>query len=73
MDAPALLAVGANLTALYSAAAVPVDLVLKGTAPGEIAVTQPKFEIVVNRETARALGLVLPTTLLERAGAILGR
>jgi putative ABC transport system substrate-binding protein len=71
MDAPALMAVGASLTDLYRTAAEPIDRILKGAAPGEIPVALPKFALVVNRETARTLGLALPQSLLLRADRVI--
>ena len=61
---------GASLNALLRRAAFFVDRLLKGARPAHLPVEQPtKFELVVNRKTARVLGVRLPQSLLLQADA----
>jgi putative ABC transport system substrate-binding protein len=68
VDAGGLMAYTVDLAELLRRLAGDVHQILNGVKPGDIPIYQPtKFELLLNRKTATALGLVLPSTLLSRA------
>ena len=68
-----LLAYSPDRVDLFRQAAECADLILRGTDPAELPIRQPtKFELVVNRKTAHAIGLEIPAAILARADEIIG-
>jgi putative tryptophan/tyrosine transport system substrate-binding protein len=71
VDDGGLMSYGENLRAAYRNAASYIDRVAQGANPGELPVQQPtRFELVINRRTAKALGIGMPQALLISADEV---
>jgi putative tryptophan/tyrosine transport system substrate-binding protein len=70
--AGALMSYGADLADLLRQSASYVDRILRGEMPGELPIqASTKFELVINRQAARTLGLEIPATLLALADEVI--
>ena len=71
-DAGAVMAYGPSISDIYRHAATYVDKILKGAKPAELPVEQPtRVELVLNLQSAKALGIRIPDAIIVRADRVL--
>ena len=72
VEAGGLISYSPNWDDLFRRGAIHVDKILKGANPADLPVEQAtKFELVINLKTAKALGLTIQPSLLQRADQVI--
>ena len=72
VEAGGLISYGADINDIWRRASVFVDKIIKGARPADLPVEQPtKFEVVINLNSAKALGLTIPPSVLVLADEVI--
>jgi putative ABC transport system substrate-binding protein len=71
-EAGGLLSYGPIYSEKFERAAVPVDKILRGAKPADLPIEQPtRFELVINLNTAKALAVTIPPSILARGDEVI--
>jgi ABC-type uncharacterized transport system substrate-binding protein len=71
-DAGGLIAYGASLDATFASAAPYIAKILRGVKPADLPIEQPKsFELVVNMKAAKAIGVTIPPSVMQRVDRVI--